>query len=61
MVSRSPARGHVEAIGLRIKPQLKTALRLAVAENRTLSSYVEMALERHVAVAKPNSRKKRRI
>jgi hypothetical protein len=49
-------------LGLRIKPQLKAALRrLAAAENRTLSSYVEMALERHVTGAKPNSRQKRRI
>jgi predicted DNA-binding protein len=60
MVSRSPVRGNVEALGLRITQRLKAALRrLAEAENRTLSSYVEMALERHVAEVKPNSRQKR--
>jgi hypothetical protein len=67
MMSRA-ARGEEQQtapLGLRTTPSLLEALkRLAHAENRTLSSYVEMALQAHVANVEANKRKpsrKRRI
>jgi hypothetical protein len=40
------------ALVLRIRPELKTALeRLAGSEHRTVSNYVELILERHVAIS----------
>jgi hypothetical protein len=58
--SRSPIRDDVAPLGLRITQRLKAALRrLAEAENRTLSSYVEMTLERHVAEVPTNPQGKK--
>lgn len=40
-------------LGLRIRPSLKTTLeKLAKADKRSLASYIELALEAHVAKAK---------
>jgi hypothetical protein len=52
MISRAPVGDETRSapLGLRITPRLKAALeQLAKADHRTLASYVELALERHVA------------
>jgi len=46
-------------ISFRIKAELKEALRrLARSDNRSLSSYIEVALEEHVAAKKPASKRR---
>jgi hypothetical protein len=47
------------SVGLRIKPSLKAELeRLAKADKRTLASFIEIALEEHVAARKAAPKRK---
>jgi predicted HicB family RNase H-like nuclease len=46
-------------LSFRVTPPLKEALeRLAAADKRSLSSYIEMALEAHVERAEKNTKKR---
>ena len=51
---------RTDPISFRIKAEIKEALRrLAKAENRSLSQYIELALEAHVEAAKKKDSKRR--
>jgi hypothetical protein len=61
-VSRAPAGGEtrVAPLGLRLRPGLKAELqKLALADHRSLASYVELLLEAHVEAKRREAGKRR--